>query len=109
LTLMDKATEIWRVPIAVEAIPEGGLHLKLEAPEAVRVALAPAAGLRSLPAFEASFDLARRGKGVHVGGRVEAIVGQTCVVTLEPPVFTGCSAGRSRRDRGGTEHWLRSG
>ena len=61
IDVMDKATDIWRVPIAVEAIPEAGLHLKLEAPEAVRVALARAAGLRSLPAFKASFDLARRG------------------------------------------------
>jgi uncharacterized protein DUF177 involved in 23S rRNA accumulation len=84
IDVMDKTTDIWRVPIAVEAIPEAGLHLKLEAPEAVRVALARAAGLRSLPAFKASFDLARRGRGVHVGGRIEAIVGQTCVVTLEP-------------------------
>jgi len=81
---MDKTTDLWRVPVAVEDIPETGLHLELEAPEAVRAALAPAAGLRALPVLKASFDLARRGKGVHVGGRVEATVGQTCVVTLEP-------------------------
>lgn len=81
---MDKATDLWRVPVAVEDIPEAGLHLELEAPEAVRAALAAAAGLRNLPVLKASFDLARRGKGVHVGGTVEAVVGQACVVTLEP-------------------------
>lgn len=81
---MDKVRDPWHVQVAVEDIPEAGLHVKLEAPEAVRTALAPAAGLRSLAALKASFDVARRGNAVHVGGRVEAEVGQTCVVTLEP-------------------------
>jgi hypothetical protein len=82
---MDKTTDPpWHVPVAVEDIPEAGLHVELEAPEAVRAALAPVAGLRSLPELRAVFDLARRGNGVHVGGRVEARVGQTCVVSLEP-------------------------
>jgi hypothetical protein len=58
--------------------------VEIEAAEAVRTALAPIAGLRNLPELKAVFDLARRGRGVHVGGRVEARVGQTCVVTLEP-------------------------
>lgn len=80
---MDKATDIWHVSVAVEDIPETGLHVELEAPEAVRALLAPRAGLRSLPELKASFDLARRGRGVHIGGTVEALVGQTCVVTLE--------------------------
>ena len=81
---MDKKNDLWHVPVAVEDIAESGLHLELEAPEEVRAALAPRAGLRSLPALKASFDLTRRGKGVHVGGAVEAVVGQTCVATLEP-------------------------
>ena len=81
---MDKATDLWHVPLAVDDIPETGLHLQLEAPDAVRAALAPAAGLRNLPELKASFDVTRRGRGVHVGGRVEALVGQSCVVTLEP-------------------------
>jgi hypothetical protein len=80
---MDKPADPWRVPVAVDDIPETGLHVELEAPEAVRAALAPIAGLRALPELKASFDLARRGRGVHVGGKVEARVGQTCVVTLE--------------------------
>ena len=81
---MDKPIDLWRVPVAVEDIPEAGLHVKLEAPEAVRAALAAAAGLRNLPVLTAAFDVARRGRGVHVGGTVAALVGQTCVVTLEP-------------------------
>jgi len=81
---MDKQNDLWHVPVAVDDIPESGLHLELEAPEAVRAALAPQAGLRTLPALKASFDLTRRGKNVHVGGTVDAVIGQTCVVTLEP-------------------------
>jgi uncharacterized metal-binding protein YceD (DUF177 family) len=30
------------------------------------------------------FDLTRRGAGVSVAGQISALVGQTCVVTLEP-------------------------
>ena len=81
---MDKTAHFWRVPVAVNDIPDAGLHVELEAPEAVRAAIAPAAELRSLPRLTATFDVTRRGEGVHVGGRVEAEVGQTCVVTLEP-------------------------
>ena len=81
---MDKTTNPWPVPVAVDSIPDSGLHVELEAPAAVRAALTPVAGLRSLPELKAVFDLKRRGKAVHVGGTVEARVGQTCVVTLEP-------------------------
>jgi hypothetical protein len=80
---MDRAAA-WHVPVRVEDIPEAGLHLELEAPAPVRAALAPAAGLRSLPELTAVFDIARRGRSVHVGGTVQARVGQICVVTLEP-------------------------
>jgi hypothetical protein len=81
---MDKSASSWHVPVAVEDIPDAGLHVELEASDAVRAVLAPTAGLRELPELKASFDLTRRGKDVHVGGTVEARVGQTCVVTLEP-------------------------
>ena len=81
---MDKTTNLWHVPVTVDDIPETGLHLELEAPEPVRAALATLAGLRSLAGLKATFDLSRRGAGVHVGGKVEAMAGQTCVVTLEP-------------------------
>jgi hypothetical protein len=81
---MDKAPSPWHVPVAVDDVPDSGLHVKLEASAAVMAALASVAGGRSLAGLKAVFDLTRRGKGVHVGGTVEADVGQTCVVTLEP-------------------------
>ncbi len=74
----------WSVPVAVENVPESGLHLEIEAPEPARAALAKLAGLRALPRFSAVFDLTRRGAGVHVAGQISATLGQTCVVTLEP-------------------------
>jgi uncharacterized metal-binding protein YceD (DUF177 family) len=70
--------------VAVEDVPETGLHLEVEAPEAARADIARLAGLRTLPRIAAVFDLSRRGAGLHVNGRVSATVGQTCVVTLEP-------------------------
>ena len=70
--------------MAVEDIPETGLHLAIEAPAGARAELAELAGLRDLPRLSAVFDLTRNGAGAHVGGQVSAQVGQTCVVTLEP-------------------------
>jgi uncharacterized metal-binding protein YceD (DUF177 family) len=81
---MDKTPIVWSVPVAVEEIPETGLHLEIEPPEGTRAALAKIAGLRALPQLSASFDLTRQGAGVHVSGQVNARVGQICVVTLEP-------------------------
>jgi hypothetical protein len=81
---MDKPINVWSVPVGMEAVPETGLHVELEAPEAVRAALAPLAALRALPEFSAVFDVTRRGAGLRVVGLVKGRVGQTCVVTLEP-------------------------
>jgi uncharacterized metal-binding protein YceD (DUF177 family) len=75
---------VWSVPLQAAEVSETGLHVELEAPQPVRESLAELAGLRSLPEFEAAFDVARRGAGLHVAGHVHARVGQTCVVTLEP-------------------------
>jgi uncharacterized metal-binding protein YceD (DUF177 family) len=80
---MDKNQTPWSFPVAVEDIPETGLHIEIDAPEAVRAQLTALAGLRELPRLSAVFDLARRGAGVRVTGQVSARVGQTCVVTLE--------------------------
>jgi uncharacterized metal-binding protein YceD (DUF177 family) len=75
----------WRAFVPVVQIPERGLHREIEADEAARAAMAEAAGLRELPFARAAFDLTPRSGGrVHVSGRVQARVGQTCVVTLEP-------------------------
>src|SRR5712692_473882 len=78
----------WRVPvvqIVQTEVPETGLHVDLVADEKVRADIAMLAGLTALPRFDASFDVTLHGrKGLHVIGRVSAIVGQTCGVTLEP-------------------------
>ncbi|MBI2716562.1 MAG: DUF177 domain-containing protein [Rhizobiales bacterium] len=85
---MDKtaspATVLWSVPVAVEDIPDTGLHIEIEAPAPTRAALAELAAVRELPQLAAVFDLTRQGDGVHVAGQVSARVGQSCVVTLEP-------------------------
>ena len=74
----------WNVAIAADDIPETGLHVEIEAPAEVRAAIADVAGLRELPRLSANFDLIRQGSRVTVTGQVDATVGQTCVVTLEP-------------------------
>src|SRR5215467_4988670 len=81
---MEKNQYPWSVPVALDDIPETGLHIEIDAPETARVELAALANLRELPQLSAVFDLARRGAGVRVTGEVNARVGQTCVVTLEP-------------------------
>lgn len=74
----------WSAPVALDQIPESGLHRTIEAPEAARAAIAALAGLREVPELTATFDLEKRGNKIHVTGRVKARVGQTCVVSLEP-------------------------
>jgi uncharacterized metal-binding protein YceD (DUF177 family) len=74
----------WSVPVAVEDIPDTGLHIEIDAPAAIRAAVAEFAALRELSRLSAVFDLTRHGAVVHVCGQVSARVGQTCVVTLEP-------------------------
>jgi uncharacterized metal-binding protein YceD (DUF177 family) len=75
----------WRAPTNVAQIPDGGLHRQIEADQTVRAAMAEIAGLREISAAQATFELSHRSGGrVHVAGRVQAKVGQTCVVTLEP-------------------------
>lgn len=75
----------WRAFVPVTQIPERGLHRDIEADQAAREAMAEAAGVRELLAAHASFDLTPQSGGrVHVTGRVQAKVGQTCVVTLDP-------------------------
>ena len=75
----------WSIPIAVEQIPDTGLHRDLEANQASRNAMAEVAGLREVQSARASFDMTPLSGGrVHVAGRVQARIGQTCVVTLDP-------------------------
>jgi uncharacterized metal-binding protein YceD (DUF177 family) len=74
----------WQVPVAVEKIPDTGLHRDLEADQATRAAVADVGGLREVLSVQASFDVTpMRGGRFHVTGDVRARIGQTCVVTLE--------------------------
>jgi hypothetical protein len=77
----------WSVLVAVENIPDTGLHIAIDAPAATRAKLAELAALRELPQLSAVFDLTRQGAEVHVAGQVSARVSQACVVTLEPVEF----------------------
>ena len=75
----------WSVPIAVEQIPDTGLHRDIEASAATRAAMAELGGLREILSASASLDVTPKSGGrVHVEGRVRARIGQTCVVTLDP-------------------------
>ena len=81
---MEKRQNPWSLPVAVDDIPDTGLHIEAEAPAEARAHLVRLANLRDLPHLSAVFDLTCRGDGVHVTGQVKARIGQTCVVTLEP-------------------------
>jgi len=82
---MIEKLDPWRVPVAVEKIPDTGLHRDLEADQATRAAVADVGGLREVLSVQASLDVTpMRGGRFHVAGRVQARIGQTCVVTLDP-------------------------
>lgn len=75
----------WSMPVAVAQIPESGSHIEFEADPAQREGLARLAGLRDVIEASAAFDLTHiAGGGIHAVGLVRGLVGQTCVVTLEP-------------------------
>ena len=75
----------WSFVVAVAQIPDAGLHQDLTAGEAQLIELASLAGVRDIKNAHATLDvMAVAGDRVHVTGRITAIVGQTCVVTLEP-------------------------
>jgi Large ribosomal RNA subunit accumulation protein YceD len=75
----------WQVPVSVHDVPASGRRFELEADAATRAAIAKSAGLRALPRLQASFDVSRHGAdGLHVVGRVQATIGQECVVSLDP-------------------------
>jgi hypothetical protein len=82
--MMDD-TNPWSVEIAVEKIPDTGMHRDIEAAPAAREGLARLGGLLGVVSAKASLDLTPvRGGNVHITGRVWGRVGQTCVVSLDP-------------------------
>lgn len=75
----------WSATVAIDEIPEEGVHQDLVATPAQSAAISEIGGLQGVRDAQASFDLRPAGRGrIHVTGRVTATVGQTCVVTLEP-------------------------
>ena len=75
----------WRVLINVAQIPETGLHREIVADETARKLMAEVAELREVISAHAEFDLQpKRDGSYHVTGQVQARIGQTCVVTLDP-------------------------
>src|SRR5438477_13106029 len=82
---VDASTDPWRAPVVVAQIPETGLAIAIDAGPAQRKAMAEIAGLRDVASAHADFELTPKPGGrVHVAGRLQARVGQTCVVTLDP-------------------------
>ena len=82
---MTHSERPWSATIRLDEIGETGRHVELEASEAVRAALAQAAGVDAVERLRARFDLTRRGRDrLHVSGEVSGTVRQTCVVTLDP-------------------------
>ena len=81
---MTDRPDPWRAPVTVAQIPETGLHRDIEADAGARRAIAEVAGLREVLSAHASFDVTPGRDGrFHVAGVVQALIGQTCVVTLE--------------------------
>jgi uncharacterized metal-binding protein YceD (DUF177 family) len=81
----DPSRDPWRAFVSVVQIPDTGLHRDIEADAATRATMADVAGIREISSARAAFDLTPRSGGrVHVAGRVQALVGQNCVVTLDP-------------------------
>ena len=76
---------LWRVPVAVDKIPETGRQMEISADTDVRAAVAKIAGVEAVHHLAAVFDLTRHGHdGVRVDGKVFGTVEQHCVVTLDP-------------------------
>jgi hypothetical protein len=82
---MTDSADPWSIPVIVAQIPDTGLHREFEAGPAIREAMARVAGLRDVPSARASLEVTPRGGGrFQVAGRVQARIGQTCVVSLDP-------------------------
>lgn len=71
-------------PVLVASLPDLGTTVKFAPDAAARAALAADFGIPGIPKLTAEVTLVPRSQGrVHVTGHVEAVVTQTCVVTLE--------------------------
>ncbi len=81
---MPERPDPWRVPLNVVQIPDTGLHRDIEADAATRQAIAELADVREVLSVQASFDVTPKSGGRYqVTGVVRALIGQTCVVSLD--------------------------
>ena len=71
-------------PFAIGDLPPEGLDVTVEATPEEREALAHEFKLSAIRALTGTLHLSGDRKRVRVSGRVDATVGQVCVVTLEP-------------------------
>jgi hypothetical protein len=71
--------------VSVARLPRKGMPVVVQADARQRAALARAHGLVSVQSYRADLVVEPwKRNGVHVKGTVSAVVGQECVVTLEP-------------------------
>lgn len=71
-------------PVLVASLPDNGSTIKLAPGAEERAALAKDFGIIAVPELKATVTLKPEGAGVRVGGHIDAVVRQTCVVSLEP-------------------------
>jgi len=74
----------WDKPLRLHELSAGPLAVRLEPDAEQRAAVAKRLGLLSLPSLTADLRLKPWLDGVEVTGRFDAVVEQTCGVTLEP-------------------------
>jgi uncharacterized metal-binding protein YceD (DUF177 family) len=75
----------WSVPLAVQTVPPEGQQLHLAADASARAGVAKLAAVAEIDRLEADMTVVPHGgDGVHVTGKLSAVLEQTCVVTLEP-------------------------
>ena len=71
-------------PLKIAEIEVDPTHVTLEASESDRPEIAKAFGLRSIDRLKGTVEVTRHGTLIRVTGALEADLGRTCVVSLEP-------------------------
>ena len=79
----DVASPLSR-PVPLADLPPEGLEVTIEATPEEREALARDFKLPTVQSLTGTFRLSGTRSRVHVSGRVDAVIGQVCVVTLDP-------------------------
>ena len=74
----------WDQRLRLRDIPRGGVTLRLEPDESQRAAIARQLNLESLPALTADVIVKPWLDGAEITGRIDAVVGQICGVSLDP-------------------------